>query len=188
MNIIKVHKFWKFIWSFERYPHRNRTGRNRSPVKHYAKLPQSPKEPVNRRLNFSQSTEQRSSGELVVENVPVTRSFSMPSGSSSNFDRFEKSSGQAESKKPPPQYERTRDENLKPCRVMYDFKGEFEGCLEVKKGQNLSLHKNLNDGWSLVETEEKKKGFVPGSGQKINIELKLKVLLCYFLTSYKPII
>ena len=71
---------------------------------------------------------------------------------------------------------------------MYDFKGEFEGCLEVKKGQKLSLHKNLNDGWSLVETEEKKKGFVPGSGQKINIELKLKVLLCYFLTSYKPII
>ena len=49
---------------------------------------------------------------------------------------------------------------------MYDFKGEFEGCLEVKKGQKLSLHKNLNDGWSLVETEEKKKGFVPGSGQK----------------------
>ena len=71
---------------------------------------------------------------------------------------------------------------------MYDFKGEFEGCLEVKKGQKLSLHKNLNDGWSLVETEEKKKGFVPGSGQKISTEWKFNVLFCYFLTSYKPII
>ena len=99
----------------------------------------------------------------MVENVPVSRSVSMPTGSST-FG-YEKSTGQSETKKPPPQYERTREENLKPCRVMYDFKGEFEGCLEVKKGQKLLLHKNLNDGWSLVETEERKKGFVPGKVQ-----------------------
>ena len=47
--------------------------------------------------------------------------------------------------------ESLKRENLKirECRSRYSFHAEFEGCLSITKGQNLLLHKNNKDGWSL---------------------------------------
>lgn len=61
--------------------------------------------------------------------------------------------------------ESLKRENLKirECRSRYSFHAEFEGCLSITKGQNLLLHKNNNDGWSLVENECQQTGFVPSN-------------------------
>ena len=126
-----------------RYPHRNRA-RNRSPTKLYEKIvlrnnsPQrsplgSPAQPVHRRLDFSDPTEKK---EILV------------------LPKVQKPA------KPPPVYERKED-YLKPCRTLFPFRSEFEGCLSVQKSERLLVHKQLSDGWSLVENEQKLKGFVP---------------------------
>jgi hypothetical protein len=51
--------------------------------------------------------------------------------------------------------------NMRKCFAIYPFKGEFDGCLEVKKSEKLMFLKTLNDGWSYVENEKNCKGCVP---------------------------
>jgi len=119
--------------SSPRYPHRNHRdrARNRSPTKLYDKI--------------------------AIRNSPTTSPVTQPV--SRRLD-FSEQSAVRKAPKPPPVYER-KDDYMKSCRTLFAFRGEFDGCLNVQKSEKLLLHKNLNDGWSLVENEQKTKGFVP---------------------------